>query len=337
MGVNFYQSTDASAPVLTGQAGSLTTLLDAILVNGYGSQLAAGWTIAYTATSKRDYKQGAGSNGFYLDVNDAAPVVACEARMRGYETMTALATGTNPFPTTAQQSTFGTVCRKSATNDATARPWYCIADSTCFYLFVDTGDLTNPSYSTAFMFGDFFSYKAGDTYNTAIIGRSQENGFGQQSESLCVVNPLSSPNWQQGMPGKYLTRSWTGVGGAVSFGNLSSGLVTGTTSQGNTNGPSTGTIGVGDFTSGNLPYPNGTDGSLELAPMYVVHSNSIRGYLKGLWAPCHRQPLGHGDTFSGTGNMAGKTFKAFNMAYMWGGTWSHQGGQMVIETSNTWS
>ena len=41
MTVRVYKSTDGSAPVLTGQAGSLTTLLDAVLVNGYGAATAA--------------------------------------------------------------------------------------------------------------------------------------------------------------------------------------------------------------------------------------------------------------------------------------------------------
>jgi hypothetical protein len=63
MTVRVYRSTDASAPVLTGQVGSLTALLDAVLVNGYGALSAAGWTIAQTTTNKRGYKQNtSGSN-----------------------------------------------------------------------------------------------------------------------------------------------------------------------------------------------------------------------------------------------------------------------------------
>jgi hypothetical protein len=34
MAVTVYKSMDASAPTLTGLAGSLTTVLDAVLVNG---------------------------------------------------------------------------------------------------------------------------------------------------------------------------------------------------------------------------------------------------------------------------------------------------------------
>ena len=36
-----YRSTDASAPVLTGEVGKLVDLLDACLVNGYGAKSAA--------------------------------------------------------------------------------------------------------------------------------------------------------------------------------------------------------------------------------------------------------------------------------------------------------
>lgn len=330
MGVTLYKSTDASAPSLTGAVGSLVALLDACLVNGYGTQAAAGWTIAYTATNKRDYKQGTGSNGCYLDVDDSGPGGggAREARMRGYEAMTALGTGTNAFPTTSQSS-FATICRKSTTADSTARPWYLIADSTCFYLFIDTGDLANPSYSTTFMFGDIFSYKSGDAYNTAIIGRSSENSFAQGVDQLSTVSAQSL--FSQAIAGHYIDRTWTGVGGAVNCGKISSGFCTGVNNPGNG-----GLMGVGDAFS-QLPYPNGPDGALELAPIFVTHNTALRGYLKGLWAPCHRQPCGHGDTFTGTGNMAGKSFLALNTAYMWGGTWNAYGGQLVVETSNTWS
>lgn len=328
MGVTLYRSTDASAPTLTGQVGSLTALLDACLVNGYGAQTAAGWTIAYTATNQRDYKQGSGSNGYYLDVNDTAPGGggAREARVRGYEAMTAIATGTNAFPTTAQSSTFGAVIRKSTSADATARPWYVLADSTCFYLFVDSGDLTNPSYSTAFAFGDFFSYKSGDTYNTMIVGRNSENSGSGAEQLPYITSPSMGVFNFTNYASHYIDRHWNGVGGAIAFGKLTSVLCTG----GGTN-----YVQMGDNYS-QLNYPNGPDSALELSPIWLVHSNMVRGYMKGLWAPCHKQPLGHTDTFSGTGNMAGKSFMALNIANFTG-SWNQSGGQIIIETSNTWS
>lgn len=325
MGVNIYLSTDASAPVLTGQVGSLTALLDAILVNGYGSKAAAGWTIAYTGTNQRDYKQGTGSNGYYLDVNDNAPTTAKEARMRSYEAMTALATGTNAFPTSSQSS-FGVVCRKSTSADSTARAWYCVADATCFHLFVDTGDFTSPAYSLCFSFGDFFSYKSGDSYNTAIMGRLAENTSSDQYETLAMIWCQAATTSTFG-GGQYVDRMWTGVGGSLGFSKFSSVLCM---------NPSQGQWGPTGNSGAQCTYPNGPDGALELAPIWIAHNGSVRGYLKGLWAPCHSQPCGHGDTFSGTGNMVGKTFLALNVRSIQYGSVSST-GQIIVETSNTWS
>src|SRR5487761_2687143 len=96
--VNTYQSTDASAPILTDTAGSLVALLDACLVNGYGTKTGAGWTIAYTGTNQRVYKMSATlgtGNSVYVD--DSATVsgsTAEEAYLTGFEAPTGLGTGT---------------------------------------------------------------------------------------------------------------------------------------------------------------------------------------------------------------------------------------------------
>lgn len=331
MTVITYKSTDASAPVLTGQNGTLVALLDACLVNGYGSKSAAGWTIAFTGTNKRSYLQGSGSNGFYLDVDDSGPGGggAREARMRGYETMSALGTGTNGFPTAGQIAT-GNICRKSTSADAVARPWTLVADATCFYLFVDTGDYTGPNYAMSFMFGDFFSNKPGDTFNTIIIGRSTENnGTNGGAETFPVItNSWVGSMLSTVLGGHFVTRNINGVAGSVACGKFS-GVLCGA----NSNGGHEAEIG-GNYSI--LPYPNAADNAMELSPVWICHGSLVRGYLKGLWAPGHRQPCGHGDTFSGTGNMAGRSFQAINMTTGFG-YWGNSGGQAMIETSNTWS
>lgn len=101
MTVRVYHSTDSSAPVLSGQVGALIGVLDAILVNGYGSKAAVGWTKAFSGTNMAAYKQSAGSNQLYLRVDDTN---ATDARVVGYETMSDVNTGTGPFPTATQQS-----------------------------------------------------------------------------------------------------------------------------------------------------------------------------------------------------------------------------------------
>lgn len=61
MATTVYKSSDASAPQMTSAAGSLLTVLDACLVNGYGAKPAAGWskTVVDAGTHQAYYRQGA--------------------------------------------------------------------------------------------------------------------------------------------------------------------------------------------------------------------------------------------------------------------------------------
>jgi hypothetical protein len=346
MTVQVYNSTDASAPVLYGAVGSLISLLTACLVNGYGSKSAAGWSLAYSGTNQAVYLQGSGSNGKYLNVDDSGSGSggAREALMCGTEGQSAAYSGTAvqanatlPFPTSSQFSG-GVVCRKSTSADSSnARVWTLVADATCFYLFVDTGDYTGPNYSLCFAFGDIFAYKSGDTYATMIMGRSSQNQSSYNYEGLPVISgyPVAPTANTANSIGQFMDRSYTGIGGSIPVTKIAhyfAGSASTTNSQ-NACGP------MGSA-SAMLAYPNGPDGSLELSPVSVCHNGSVRGYMKGLWAPCHYQPCGHRDTFSGTGNMAGKSFLALNVGTAtpnsdWGV--GGQTGQLMIETSNTWS
>lgn len=162
MTVRVYTSNDTSAPVLANVAGSLISLFDACLVTGYGSKTPAGWTKEYSGTNKAVYKQGTGSNGFYLRVDDSGTTTA---RVVGYEAMTDVDTGTNPFPTAAQLSG-GVYWFKCET--ATSRPWLLVATERAFYFY----SVYSASYSSSplVFFGDIQTYKVADAYHTVLIG-----------------------------------------------------------------------------------------------------------------------------------------------------------------------
>lgn len=372
MTVRVYRSTDASAPVLTGQAGKLTDLLDAVLVNGYGSMTAAGWTINQTTTNKRGYKQNlTGSNnssGMLLYVEDTAAGAggAKEARVTGFETMSAITpTGTGQFPTGAQ-STLGTgllVVRKSNTADATARPWTIVANGQTIYIFIETGDVTVPLATCPFVFGDFKSFKASDQYAVCIIGRTAENS------ALANIDPLhaiggGTLNAQYGLAntmfGHFVARHWTGSGGSVKVGKMidtSKMGAVGYIASGGTQAAvgswsgdaatsvtqTTVNLSLGRFASTTVgasaswPYPNGPDGALWMSPIFINHNSSLRGYLAGLWAPLHDRPLGHSDTLTfSAGNLNGKSMVAQNiMAFI--NNVSTDAGQVLAEYSDTWT
>jgi hypothetical protein len=315
-----YRSTDASAPTVSGTAGSVTGLLDACLCDGYGSQSAAGWTKAFTATNRRAYRNGSGSTQLYWRVRDDAGGTggAKEALIRGFEAMTDVNTGTNPFPTSAQSSLTDNswVIRKSTTADATARSWIVVADAKTCYVFIASGDQANTYYACAL--GDFYSVVSGDAWNACLVARSVENsstvsisGAGNGDLDFVV-------GWGTSQNGNVVARSYTGTGGAL-------GAIKVATWNQNVLGNTGGTASLGF-----LPYPNAADSSIYLSRVFIGSASSpvhLRGYHRGLWGWCHSGGVNDGDTFNGSGDLAGKTFLIIKN--------SPNQGLFVIETSNT--
>lgn len=218
MTVRIYQSTDASAPTLSGQAGTLVDVLDACLVNGYGSQTAAGWTKSFTASNKAVYRAPTGTQ-YYLRVDDTASLVTARyALLRGYETMSDIDTGTNGFPTTGQLPN-GMQIQKSSSVDANSRSWCVIAHERSFYLFTAPNTTGISNWATAsiaatpsdsqFFFGEILSFKSADAYNCFLIthlalaaqvslgtfslwGSSSQGHYGARTASGAVVSQGTS-------------------------------------------------------------------------------------------------------------------------------------------------
>jgi hypothetical protein len=310
MTVNVYRSTDTSAPVLTGQSGTLAALLQACLVAGYSAHPGAGWTSPYfDNTSKTRVFKPAGSPEAYFQVADAGPGAASfrEARCAGFETMSGYNTGTGRFPTSAQQAA-GYISRKSATLDATPRPWTLVADSRRFFLFVDTGDSSPNNHH--FFFGAMNSYKTNDQYPFVISGRPFEN-----NTSLSATYDkagIRSRDISTAAAG-HLERSYTGVGSAVAVGMT---------------GESAYNLQYNDAHGGNygMTYPCPADGGLYMSKTFINELNIPRGVLPGIWFPCHPRPLADGDTFTGNTGLVGRTFLVKNTGQ----------GQLFLETSDTW-
>ncbi len=314
MTVRFYRSDDASAPTLSGTAGSLAALLDALLVNGYGSQPAAGWSIAFTGTNLRSYRTGSG-NQFYLALDDTGTT---SARIRGYESMSAVATGTGPFCTDVQVSG-GLFMGKSSTANSTTRPWICLASEKVFYLCVYAAQTTlgNVAATDAFCaFGDYNTFLPGDAFNTFIIGHvatPASNSLGAACIAAGSINALAA--------GHYQARAYTQIGSSLTFSKQSR-FINQVTQLG------------GSSSFGNIPYPDPIQGGYIMSPVDVWENTgsgiSRRGVLPGFWASYHNGPAVHMDTLTGTGALAGKTF--MNLA-MWNA--SNQ-GRCLFEISNTW-
>lgn len=368
--VRVFKSTDTNAPVLSGSAGALITVLDACLVNGYNSAtvlivrsgttatvtqavhgrlvgdcvLISGanetayngefyivaipdansftytvagspatpatgvitakkcpltWTKPYTGTNLAAYLQGTGGNTRYFRVDDTGTT---SARALGYEAMTAISTGTGDFPTAAQTSGGGFI-PKSAVADATARPWWLFGNSKLFFFVADTNNAA--TLNLGICFGNFPSYKVADTYNEICILCTSAN-----TTSLAAIDSTIAT-----IANHFITRTYAQTGTSITAGKHTDAAKVSSLNA------TMGSVG--------LPYPNGPDGALYLAPLWITETTAghVRGTLPGLWTPLHNKPLAHLDTFAGTGTIATKTFLVINLLAT---------GQLFIETSNTW-
>jgi hypothetical protein len=309
--VTVYKSSDTSAPTLSGTAGDLVNVLDKCLVAGYGSKTAAGWTKPYTGTNAAVFRMG-GGNQFYLDVNDNAPGAAGaqEARIRGYETMTAVGTGTGPFPTTTQ-STNGIFVRKSAAASGTTRTWTVVADDRTMYLLVQAGDSAGVWYLVKF--GDFYSYLTGtDNYRTLIGGRTVENSVLASSEKSDQTSDLSvALNF--GATGLAITRVYTGLGGSTVAGQFGDRAKAG-----------------GTAFNGNITFPNPADGNIWLTPLFLTdNATNVRGKQRGIVGWLHPiAGVADQDTVTGAGVYSGHTFLLFKQ--------SQNSGLYCIDITGPW-
>lgn len=371
--VKFLHSAMTGAPSLSGTAGSLIALLDAALLNGFGSgtvdsvvisggigtvtrssghpfdvgsvaylsgatvtggsingeqkvltitsttwtfdatglsnQTATGtitqktaplgWTKVYSGTNLAAYKPSdITATGNLLRVDDTGSGAANYARVRGYETMSDINTGTGPFPTDAQVSG-GLYWPKSNAADATTRSWILVGDGRIFYLMVAYSSNTSTSFGFNHVFGDIGSVKSPDPY-ACVINGFNSTYFGTNGNNSGLDYDYGDAS--NAATALYSPRSYVGLGSSVQL-RKAYPMIAGPTSN------KSGTVG--------MPYPNGADGGLYLAPHYIIDNVTLtyRGNSPGVY--CVPQTIGNSvfsnrDAVSGVSGYSGKTFRMVN-------------------------
>ncbi len=304
-----FSSTDSSAPVLTGQAGSLVNLLDAVLVDGYGAgpsaKAPAGWTREFSDTNKRVYRNDPVSGtGYRVRIDDTASVGnARYAWARAYESMSDIDTGANPVPTVAQRAN-GSMWVKSSALSSAARPWVIVANDKTAYCFFDAAPLGIAD-SAVFWFGDIRSNRPGDGH-AFFMSVPQPTSFDG--------SPNSTPYTQFDGPGLsstlsafddaaatgVLARAYGGAVGAVMAAPTRSDMVSG-----------------GRHGGGGIAYPDPVSGGLLFSPVHIREPApyTVRGRAAGLYCPQHARPLTDGSTLlvatdEGAVTVYAKSFKS---------------------------
>jgi hypothetical protein len=278
-----YSSTDAGAPALSGTVGALALLLDAILVDGYGTgggaKSGAGWTREFTAAGKRVFRNNpVTGTGYRLRVDDTGSIGnARHAFLRAYSTMTTIDAGSDPTPTEAQYAN-GSLWVKSSTLDGISRAWWAVATEKWFYLFIDVGGqgifAATPNFA-----GDFASIKPGDAHSFLLTHSgltTYTGGVGVQLGRLFLYGSTLSSGISDASSIGYIGRSYTGVPGAVPV-EIMQDWASGSSSR------------VG---SGGLPFPLPVNNGLIFTPIYLREgANLPRGRLPHVFAPQHRAPF----------------------------------------------
>lgn len=300
MTVRRYSAIDVDAPLLLPEIGSLNDLLKMCLNVGYVGRSAAGWAIPYyDGNEKVVYQGGAGSRQRCFRVYDNNASAPNLASIYGFETMSDVDTGTGKFPSDTQivAPLYSSILKNTSVTVA-ARNWLIFADSRICFLII------NPEANTTFVnadmivFGDFVSFNNSDEYNTFLIGRITNSSATTSNGNVRLTNTIANT-----VNGHHAARSYTQIGGSIRLGKH------------------------GDDYNEGVQFPNPVDGGLIMSRYWITEPNVLRGYVPGLWylASAYTN-FTHGDTFTGTGPLAGKTFeivRVYNAA-------------LAIETSDTW-
>lgn len=319
-----YKSTDTSAPVLTGQAGSLTALLDAVLVDGYGTgpdyKAPAGWTREFTASNKRVFRNSpVTGSGTYLRIDDTGSVGnARHASLRVYSSMSDIDTGTDETPTVAQLAN-GTMWVKSSTLNSTARIWMIVACERWIYFFMapandGVGLFANVPYAPFFA-GDFNSLVPGDNFNFALTGTNVSTytgatisacgPFGGFSATFNIANSSTIRSSRA-----HILRSYDGSTASV---------ITGPVLPGDRYGPSADYFGAGTGTGRPLG-PNPITGGYDFVRIGLIEGDSlVRGYLPNVYGPVQNKPFTHGVVLTG---MSGFPIGTELLPWFWSSWWA---------------
>ncbi len=294
-------STFTYAPVGGNPASSPAT--GTLKGNTPATKAGLGWQLIATGTNVRCYRPRFGTR-FYLGIDDN--VNAYECRVRGFVPQTAAGvgpgTGTEPFPTAAQQ-TNGLFWQKTV-NTAGNRAWTIAGDDRSLFVHVNV-DPTAASSASGFwnmgFFGDIGTYKSGDAYNCLIIGKitSVTSVLGDRWDTVAA-------GFTAATGGHYMPRTAAQTGTSISV-NLYSDMT-----RNSAQFP-----GAGTPHQTTQAFPERLSGGLVLLRFHIAEPTiGPRGWLKGLWNPaCSANALlqggngNHEEAFTGQSALAGKTFE----------------------------
>jgi len=323
---------------IAGVTASDLTLTTTTTVTGEAAGNAITLYVSSNGPHKAVFKMGGGNLRYFQIMNEhnlggngttvgggSAGSAAQYPCMVGYESMSAMGTGTIISGATSMYALALTRCGASYL-DTTARNWVVVADNKTAHIMVQTGEATVPTGWSYAYIGDITSYVTSDTWNTMMLGQapfanltSDSSSYGSVTYDIGTTVGYYDP-FSSSMLGHWLFRNYAATAGGKAFFKAIDPA----------SGVNSTVFAMGSITG--LPYPYGINSAFVISPIYAKEYDAtnkpVRGYMRGLWGPCHNAPAANNDTFSGTGVLVGKTFEVYR---------HRSAGTFLIETSDTWS
>ena len=318
MTVRICKSTDSGAPVISQTIGSIETLLDAVLVNGYGTREPLGWASHYrnVSTGRKYYLQGTGSSGRILMIQDNAANAGCYSDFLAQVGLAHPAgEGMEPSAVVGLYASAGI-----------ERPdnfWEVIGDESFFYLLTGK-NVWGGQYGlrSVFACGDIRGYAETDLGRALIASNARSANGSRPVGQWCI--PVSGTGFNAAISQGYGPMDLCGM--PDSPGNCPSATLFRALS-----------CDLSAFNSHEYP---GVARKVISSPLMIGHilqgsaSPSLRGQLPGFRIPLHKVSAYHPPAFSTVQGESGKTHLVVYSAD------SGQSGiseiPLLFEISDTW-
>lgn len=308
MSINIYKWSDVDAPSLSRIRGSLINVLDACLVNGYGTKASSGWTKEYAETNMAIYRMPEGSR-CYLYVNDNMVSYYNNAEVNGYATINtsavtiedAITSGTEQFSNHSRPYWW------KNNNTDTPGGWEVYATDKCFYLIggyaTTEGTSTWYDHRNLSFFGDYNCTSSGFPYNTMISHATNTSTYYFDDYNHMVQGQ------QFNSSGKYCRRGWNHIDQPTTIEMKS---------------PIGAATWVGSHAE--FDYPDKLTGACHIDRIKLIQDKTFMGYMPGLYSMLHSTTFTYPFTFEGSGAFSGKTF---DLTRIYGAT-------LVFQTNGDW-
>ena len=273
----------------------------------------AGWEEVFTATNKTALRSSdSGSTRCVLRVDDTGAGSPKYARLRSYESMTDIDTGTGPSPSESVCAGGWYIPKSNAASTA-ARRWILLADARRAVLMVASDSTYQDGY-WAFAFGDAISDKSGDAWHfltTGLDGTSYLDSYAGATAHAPTHRCARCS----------LQRSYSQVGGAV---------------QCRTWVP--GAIAADSGSNSNPVGPSVVNNAIDVSPILLQETLSDAGPVRGRFPGLYHVPLflgaGYGSksAIAATQGLAGRKLMAVG-TYMVG---SGGGQRFFVDITGPW-